>query len=415
MVVSGGTPGTISGSGTTGTLPYFDSSTSLANSPITRTNSTTVSVPSLRLGTIGTTTGQLLLLNSANANSVTLKAGASAASRIYTWPTDFGAAGTVLKDAAGNGTLSWDTAGISNSAPSGTVPVTADASGNLATSPITYAGGEAAINGGVGNDGGASFTAGRVYLRGSSASQIDTGGGVVALGDTDRVNNSTTVVITDGDQKIQINAGLNITNTAPSIPNVTSLFGVGSTGAEFQISDNGGGGIFGTITRYGGTSPTNGQLLIGRTSDSSLQINTLTAGSGISVTNGAGSITIAQDGTTPKKATVALTAQSASIGATNLQVDGGVAPAGLYRLSYYLVTTTAGTSGTVSATFGWSDIAAARTAGTGNITFGTLASPASGTVIIQANGVANITYLTTVTAAVGSPVYALNITLERLQ
>lgn len=114
-------------------------------------------------------------------------------------------------------------------------------------------------------------------------------------------------------------------------------------------------------------------------------------------------------------ASVALTAQSASIGATNIQVNGGVAPAGLYRLSYYLVITTAGTSGTVSATFGWSDLAAARTSGTGNITFGSLAAPATGSVIIQANGVANITYLTTVTAAVGSPAYALNITLERLQ
>lgn len=112
---------------------------------------------------------------------------------------------------------------------------------------------------------------------------------------------------------------------------------------------------------------------------------------------------------------VTLTAQSTSIGATNLSVNGGVAPAGLYRLSYYLVTTTAGTSGTVSATFGWTDIATARTFGTGNITFGTLATPATGTVIIQADGIANITYLTTVTAAVGSPVYALNITLEKLQ
>jgi hypothetical protein len=112
---------------------------------------------------------------------------------------------------------------------------------------------------------------------------------------------------------------------------------------------------------------------------------------------------------------VALTAQTDTIGDTNLQVNGGVAPAGMYRVSYYLVTTSAGVSGTVKATFGWTDLAAARTQDSATITFGTLATPATGTIIVQADGIANITYATTVTAAVGSPEYALSITVERLQ
>lgn len=51
---------------------------------------------------------------------------------------------------------------------------------------------------------------------------------------------------------------------------------------------------------YGGTgqtSYTNGQLLIGNSTGNTLTKSTLTAGSGITITNGAGAITIASDGT----------------------------------------------------------------------------------------------------------------------
>lgn len=61
----------------------------------------------LRLGTVSSATGQLLLANSASANLTTIQAGNASAARTYTWPTDFGAAGSVLTDAGGDGTLSW--------------------------------------------------------------------------------------------------------------------------------------------------------------------------------------------------------------------------------------------------------------------------------------------------------------------
>jgi hypothetical protein len=66
---------------------------------------------SLQLGTVSVATGQLKLANAGSALLTTLQAGAAAAARTYTWPTDFGAAGTVLTDAAGDGTLSWGAGG----------------------------------------------------------------------------------------------------------------------------------------------------------------------------------------------------------------------------------------------------------------------------------------------------------------
>lgn len=65
----------------------------------------------LSLGVVSTLTGQLSLANSASANLTIIQAGNAAAAVTYTWPTNVGAAGTVLTDAAGNGTLSWAAGG----------------------------------------------------------------------------------------------------------------------------------------------------------------------------------------------------------------------------------------------------------------------------------------------------------------
>lgn len=227
---------------------------------------------------------------------------------------------------------------------------------------------------------------------------IDSGAGVTTMGDVGAVSNGAVVIIDNSDvagqAKLFAGSGplLNVDGTINAIsinralvPSSAGLTTVGSNALPFSSA-------------YIGNAATNNIQITG--------------------TATAARVATLQDLTQTlvgRAASVALTAQSASIGSTNIQVNGGVAPAGLYRLSYYLVTTTAGTSGTVSATFGWSDLAAARTSVSATDTFGSLAAPVTGTVIIQANGVANITYLTTVTAAVGSPVYALNVTLERLQ
>lgn len=68
----------------------------------------------------------------------------------------------------------------------------------------------------------------------------------------------------------------------------SSMFNVG-TSDQFQINSRG------KIPKYGNTAPTNGQILIGSSTSSAMEIATLTEGSAIDITNGAGSIAIDVD------------------------------------------------------------------------------------------------------------------------
>lgn len=107
-----------------------------------------------------------------------------------------------------------------------------------------------------------------------------------------------------------------------------------------------------------------------------------------------------------------LTAQTASIGTTTILT----APAaGLYRVSYYLHTTTAGSAGTVLLTLGWND-AVAQTAATSAISLSTVVAGtlAKGTVEVWLAAGQVLSYATTVAAAVGSPQYALRIRAQAL-
>jgi hypothetical protein len=107
---------------------------------------------------------------------------------------------------------------------------------------------------------------------------------------------------------------------------------------------------------------------------------------------------------------VSLTAQAATIAATNL-VTTPVTTA-LYEITYYLNDTTAGTSGTVSLTITWND-GGSQTFTSSNVTFGTLGAYVSGTIVVKATSGA-IQYATTVTSAVGSPAYSLDIRIKQL-
>src|SRR6185436_5118883 len=120
-------------------------------------------------------------------------------------------------------------------------------------------------------------------------------------------------------------------------------------------------------------------------------------------------------GLVPVYAAVRLTAQTTSIGTTNLRVGGAVAPAGLYRVTVYVKTTTASGADTLTVTIGWNDGVAARTT-TVTIQLSTTGAGGfgSGQVPIEADGANDITYATTRTGATGTPQYSLRVTLEQL-
>lgn len=100
----------------------------------------------------------------------------------------------------------------------------------------------------------------------------------------------------------QANAGGSVNLIGPNIAtnvNFTLPSADGTSGQALQT--NGSGALsFATLGVAAGgtgqTSYTDGQLLIGSTSGNTLVKGTITAGSGISVTNGSGSITISASG-----------------------------------------------------------------------------------------------------------------------
>lgn len=117
-----------------------------------------------------------------------------------------------------------------------------------------------------------------------------------------------------------------------------------------------------------------------------------------------------------------LTAQTASIGATTM-MTGNTVSAGMYRVSAYLKTTTAGAGGDiVTMTVAWND-GAAQTVGMPFITaaggvvanhdLGTLNAFSQGSVVVNVAASQNVTYTTTVTKA-GSPQYEIHVRIEQL-
>ena len=117
-----------------------------------------------------------------------------------------------------------------------------------------------------------------------------------------------------------------------------------------------------------------------------------------------------------------LTAQTGSIGATTLLTGAASGTAGMYRVSVYLKTTTAGNPGdVVLVTVAYNDGAAqtkvipllTSAAVAANHDLGTLNAHAQGSIVLNLAASQNITYTTTVTAA-GSPQYSIGVRTEAL-
>lgn len=123
----------------------------------------------------------------------------------------------------------------------------------------------------------------------------------------------------------------------------THSFNVGSgASSNFAVASGG------KIHTYGGAAPTDGQVLIGNTAQGRFDAATLTAGSGVSITNAAGGITIAATGSGGT-----VTSVDVSGGTTGLTFSGGpVTGAGTITMAGTLGVTNGGTGTTTQFTQG---------------------------------------------------------------
>jgi len=119
----------------------------------------------------------------------------------------------------------------------------------------------------------------------------------------------------------------------------------------------------------------------------------------------------------PVVGSASATAQTASIGATNLLATGHAA--GLYRVSATLRTTTAGSAGTATLSLTWTGNGIAESLDTMigiNLTSTAQSDGGLGfqAAILHSDGAPAIQYAVTVAGAAGSPQYAVDLVIERL-
>lgn len=137
-----------------------------------------------------------------------------------------------------------------------------------------------------------------------------------------------------------------------TLDTLTPGAGIGVTNTSGAIAIGIAGGVLGTATGGTGQSTyTNGQLLIGNTTGNTLSKATLTAGAGVTITNGPGSVTIASSkaygrfaGLSTQSAAAIATAYKVQFDATYLNngvtmvglTDATVTATGIYNFQYSL-------------------------------------------------------------------------------
>lgn len=118
------------------------------------------------------------------------------------------------------------------------------------------------------------------------------------------------------------NAKLGFFGFDDSTGNFTFLTAATNTSEVFSGTkgnlDINGISLAGSITSVDGSAPTDGQILVGHTSNGDMQLATITAGEGIDITNGAGSITIdAEDASETNKGIVELATTAEALAGTD--------------------------------------------------------------------------------------------------
>ena len=209
------------------------------------------------------------------------------------------------------------------------------------------------------------------------------GGGITLKGDTDKTINW--VDATDAwtfSEHVNIASGKEYRINGVKVLDGTSL-GTGITGSSLTgVGTIGTGTWQGTAvgTAYGGTGQTtysNGELLIGKT-DGTLAKATLTASTGVTITNADGSITISATGSGGTVTSVTATSPLASTGGATPDIsiqDGTTAQKGAVQLedsTSSTSTTKAATPNSVKSAYDLADAALPKSGGalTGDVTLG---------------------------------------------
>ena len=254
--------------------------------------------------------------NSSTTGAVTL-AGTLSAANGGTGLTSPGASGNVLTS---NGTTWVSSAGGGSSGVSSfSVGTTGFTTGGVTTGPLTLAGTLVAANGGTGLS--SAGTSGNVLTSNGSTWTSSPHVASFSVGTTGlTTGGATTGSLTLAGLLVAANGGTGLSTPGTSgnvlTSNGTTWVSQAPTFSGTLAVANGG---------TGQTTYTNGQLLIGNTTGNTLTKATLTAASGVSITNGTGSISIGMSGsyTGTFTASTGLTATTGNITATAGSVAAG--------------------------------------------------------------------------------------------
>jgi len=200
-----------------------------------------------------------------------------------------------------NGTTLGVTGAITQSG--GAVSLTGNAASSLTTSSgaLTLTSAAAATW---------SSTAGNLAITGGAALQLAAAAG-------------SEVVVNDGSADVDFRVEGDTNTHALFVQGSDNHVGIGTSNVSGHLFNIGSGASSnfavasgGRIHTYGGATPTDGQVLIGHTTNGRFEAATLTQGSGITITNGAGSITIAAVAGTDYSVVTLTTAQPANTAVT---------------------------------------------------------------------------------------------------